>query len=149
MKKSLFILFFICISTKFFAQNKDYDAVLAQKLGADDYGMKKYVLVLLRNGSNPSKDKAVRGAAFSGHMKNMNRLANENKLILAGPIGKDEKYAGIFVFNCETIEEAKLLTETDPAIKEKFLVPDFYQWYGSAAVQEVSNIHKKLETKSF
>ena len=28
--------------------NDVYDAALAQKLGGDDYGMKKYVLVLLK-----------------------------------------------------------------------------------------------------
>lgn len=31
-------------------QNPNYDAALARKLGADDYGMKRYILVILRTG---------------------------------------------------------------------------------------------------
>ena len=32
--------------------NPNYDSTLAAKLGADDYGMKKYVFVILKTGSN-------------------------------------------------------------------------------------------------
>ena len=31
--------------------NPQYDAQLAEKLGADDYGMKSYILVMLKSGS--------------------------------------------------------------------------------------------------
>ncbi len=51
-----------------------YDAALAQKLGGDDYGMKKYVLVLLKTGPKDGefKDQA-RADIFAGHMKNIGR----------------------------------------------------------------------------
>ena len=38
--------------------NKEYDSVLAKKLNADPYGMKKYYLVLLKTGPANITDKA-------------------------------------------------------------------------------------------
>ena len=40
--------------------NPKYDSALAAKLGADDYGMKTYVFVMLKTGSNELTDKVVR-----------------------------------------------------------------------------------------
>lgn len=117
--------------------NPNYDAELAKKLGADEYGMKAFVFVILKSGSNTSKNKAETDKAFEGHMTNINKLVEDKKLIVAGPIGSNDKnYRGIFIFDVRTIEEAKKLVATDPAIKAKFLAADFYQWYGSAALAE-------------
>ena len=63
----------------------EYDATLAESMGADDYGMKSYVLVMLKTGSNQTEGKATIDSLFAGHMKNMVRLADEGKLIVAGP----------------------------------------------------------------
>ncbi|WP_260392461.1 hypothetical protein [Empedobacter falsenii] len=36
---------------------------------------------------------------FRGHLDNINRLVKEEKLVVAGPMGKNEKnYCGIFIF---------------------------------------------------
>jgi hypothetical protein len=66
--------------------NPNYDAKLAEKLNADDYGMKKYVLVILKTGSNQSEDKDFISQCFRGHLDNINRLVKEGKMIVAGPI---------------------------------------------------------------
>ena len=102
--------------------NPNYDAELAATLGADDYGMKKFVLVILKTGSNTTGDKEAKGKAFAGHFKNMNRLVEEKKLIVAGPFGKNsQSYRGLFILYVASIEEANTLLQTDPAIKSKFL----------------------------
>ena len=117
--------------------NPNYDSELATKLGADDYGMKGYVLVMLKSGSNTSKDEAARNKAFTGHMANINRLVELDKLIVAGPLGKNDKtYRGIFILDTTTLDEAKALLETDPAIKAQYLDAELYNWYGSAALAE-------------
>lgn len=134
----------ILISFFFFVQittaqsvNPDYDSTLAQKLGADDYGMKAYVFVILKTGSNTTTDKAYIDSCFAGHMANIGRLVNEGKLIVAGPLGKnDNAYRGIFILNVPTIEEAQEVVQTDPAINSKLLDADLYKWYGSAALPE-------------
>jgi len=65
--------------------NPVYDSVLAKSLGADDYGMKSYVLVMLKTGSNTTTDKAFIDSCFSGHMANISRLVETGELIVAGP----------------------------------------------------------------
>src|ERR1043165_9050404 len=72
-----------------------YDSVLAKKLKADNYGMKNYVLVLLKPGSNTSADKALEDSLFAGHLKNIGRLAENGSLVVAGPFGKNDKYRGL------------------------------------------------------
>lgn len=117
--------------------NPDYDSTLAKKLGADDYGMKSYVFAMLKTGSNTTTDKAFIDSCFSGHMANIVRLVNEGKLIVAGPLGKnDNAYRGLFIFNVSTMEEARELVQSDPAINSKLLDADLYNWYGSAALPE-------------
>jgi len=54
-----------------------YDAALARKLGADDYGMRHDVLVPLRTGPHPTPEGAACQAMFKGHMANLQRLAHE------------------------------------------------------------------------
>lgn len=125
--------------------NPDYDSTLAKKYGADDYGMKNYVLAILKTGNNTTTDKAFIDSCFSGHMANIVRLANEGKLIVAGPLGKNDKsYRGIFIFNVSSIDEARKLVETDPAVNSKLLEFELYNWYGSAALPAYIDLSKKI-----
>jgi uncharacterized protein len=147
MKSVLSLVVFFLFSHFTTAQslNPDYDSTLAQKLGADDYGMKRYVLAILKTGSNTTTDKAFIDSCFRGHMNNISRLVDEGKLIVAGPLGKNENtYRGIFIFNLPTIEEAEQLVLTDPAINSKLLDAELYSWYGSAALPEYLDAALKI-----
>lgn len=125
--------------------NPNYDKALATKLGADDYGMKKFVLVILKTGSNTDTDKIKKDSCFVGHMSNINKLVEDKKLIVAGPIGKNEKtYRGIFILDVPTLDEANELLLTDPAIKANYLAPELYTWYGSAALSEYLEASDKI-----
>ena len=134
----LIVSFFIFVQlTSAQTANPDYDSTLAKQLGADDYGMKSYVFVILKTGSNATTDKAFIDSCFSGHMANIFRLVNEGKLIVAGPFEKnDSAYRGIFILNVKNIEEAQEIVQTDPAINSNLLDADLYNWYGSAALPE-------------
>lgn len=128
--------------------NPAYDAALAEKLGADAYGMKSYVLVMLKTGPVVSTDDAFIARCFRGHLDNINRLEKEGKLVVAGPLAKnDQQYRGIFILDVPTTEEAAALLETDPAVKEGLLAADLYSWYGSAALplylEEANRIWKE------
>ncbi len=134
------------------AQNEalpEYDAAYAEKLNADDYGMKKYVVAFLKSGPNPSKDATTKAKLQKAHLDNITRMAEEGVLVLAGPFVGDGDLRGIYVFNVDTIEEAKKLTATDPLIQSGGLVMELHLWYGSAAVQEIGRIHKKVQKKGF
>lgn len=147
MKKSLFVLFFLATSIIGFSQETEvkYDEALAKSLHADEYGMKKYVFCLLKSGTNTTASKEETKKLFEGHMANINKLAKEGKLAVAGPFMKnDRNYRGIYVFNVETVEEAKKLVETDPAIKANLLEAELTPWYCTAALQETVKIHEKI-----
>ncbi len=63
-----------------------------------------------------------------GHMANINRLAEMKKLIAAGPFGDNGRLRGIFVFRVDSLEEAKNLTSTDPAVQAGRLAMDIHPW---------------------
>ncbi len=118
--------------------NPNYDKALAEKLGGDDYGMKRYFLVILKTGTNTTTDREFINESFKGHMDNINRLVEENRLIVAGPLGKNENnYRGIFILNnIDSIAHAREILLTDPAVKSGLLDYEIFTWYGSAALPE-------------
>ena len=63
-----------------------------------------------------------------GHMANINRLAEMKKLIAAGPFGDDGRLRGIFVFRVGSLEEAKALTASDPAVQAGRLAMEIHPW---------------------
>ena len=137
MKKFLAFIVLTMLGNSLHAQtaNPKFNKALADSLGADERGMKMYVMVILKTGNNKTTDTTVRNNLFKGHMANINRLAAAGKLIVAGPFEKNDKtYRGIFIFNVPTLEEAQTLIQTDPAVKAKIFDADLFQWYGSAAL---------------
>lgn len=132
--------------------DSNFDAALATKTGADDYGMRSYVFCILKTGPKDASitDKKQRDEIFAGHMANINRLAGEGKLALAGPFGtNDRQYRGIFIFAVATIEEAQKLVDTDPVIRSGMMVAELTPWYGSAATMLINENHRKIAKKSF
>lgn len=156
MKKISLIVVLIALSTFAFSQKKatetqktKYDAALAKKLGADDYGMKKYVMAFLKAGPNRGQDSATAANLQAAHMANIQRMANEGSLVVAGPFLDGGDIKGIYIFNVESVEKAKALTETDPAIKAGRLIMELHPWYGSAAMMEIVPTHNKIQKKDF
>ena len=147
MKTSILLSLLLFITAIATAQtnNPNYDEALAKKLGADDYGMKQYVLVILKTGENTTATSEETNAAFRGHMENIQKLVDEGKLIVAGPLGKNDKtYRGIFIMDVPTVEEAGKLVQTDPAVKAKLLDAELFPWYGSAALAEYLAVSDKI-----
>src|SRR5688572_17703877 len=62
-----------------------FDSTLAAKYGADKYGMKRYVMAFLKSGPNRNQDSTEAARLQAGHMNNIQRLADEGKLVVAGP----------------------------------------------------------------
>lgn len=128
MKYLFSLIFFLAVVTTFgqvnnpedtTVSNPDYDKVLAARTGADDYGMKSYSFVILKTGTNTTATKELIDESSGGHLDNINRLIRQGKIIVAGPLGRNENnYRGIFILdNTGSVEEAGELLKTDPAIK--------------------------------
>lgn len=149
MRPFVILLLFLFVS-KANAQNNTFDSVLAKKLGADEYGMKGYILVLLKTGPNKTTNQPFIDSCFAGHMQNMGVMVKAEKLVVAGPLGKNDKtYRGIFILNLTSIEEAEKLLQTDPAISSGLLAAELYKWYGSAALSEYLSFAEKISKNSF
>ena len=122
-----------------------FDAGLAQRTGADERGMRMYVLVILKTGPTRVEDPDRRQEMFAGHFANIERLSKAGKLVLAGPFSKDPaQWRGLYVFAVQDIAEAKALTETDPVIVNGEMVAEYHDWYGSAALMLLTGMHEKL-----
>lgn len=123
-----------------------YDQHLADSLGADEYGMKSYWLVILKTGPAKIEDPTVRDSLFAGHMHNIQQMAAAGKLVVAGPLGKnDSQFRGIFILTVSTVEEAQALLAQDPTIQAHIFEAEIMKWYGSAALPMYLPYHAKIE----
>jgi len=129
------------------ASEMTYDSTLAKKYGADEYGMKQYVIAFLKKGDYQEPDSIKEAEVQRAHLDNIFRMMNEGKLSLAGPFLDTGDIRGIYIFNVPTIEEAKTLTETDPAIQSGRFVMELHPFYGSAAVVGIPEQHKRVAKK--
>lgn len=121
-----------------------FDSLLAQEVGADPYGMRQYVMAYLKAGPNRDQDSLEAARIQRAHLDNITRMANEGKLVLAGPFMDDFEVKGIYIFAVETVEEAEALTNSDPAVQAGRLVMELHPWYGSAALMMLGELHSKV-----
>ncbi len=121
-----------------------YDEAAARNFGADEHGMRKYVVAFLKRGPNRPTDPAKAAELQAAHLKNIGRLAAEGKLVLAGPFLDGGELRGIFVFAATSLSEAEELVRTDPAVQAGSLTMELKEWYGSAALMAVNAIHRRI-----
>jgi len=62
------------------------------------------------------------------HLANIVRLAETKKLVVAGPFGDNTPLRGIFVFRVASLDEARELAATDPAVQAGRLKIDMHPW---------------------
>lgn len=121
--KKLFLLFAVVFySFNTFAQNET-------SVKADEAQLKEYFFVMLKRGPNRSKDTVMAQNLQKGHMANINKMAADGHLAIAGPFGDDGDWRGIFIFKTKTIDEARKLVEQDPMIKAGWLTYEIHPWW--------------------
>ena len=150
--KTLLLTFFTAVFSFANAQNSAFDQKLADSLGADQRGMKTYLLVILKTGPKDKEisDKKQRDELFKGHFSNMSEMAKAGKLRLAGPFATKNElgYRGIFLLDVKDEEEAKALLQNDPTIKTGIFDVEILPWFGSAAIPMHLKYHEKISKKS-
>jgi uncharacterized protein len=127
--RSIITLLFLLIATAGFSQ-KDHTSVKSKQVKSlDQEEMKTYYLVFLKKGLKRDQDSATAAEIQKGHMTHLTKMYNEGKMDLAGPIMQDGEIKGICVYNVPSLEEAKKLAESDPAVTSGRLVVEILPWY--------------------
>jgi uncharacterized protein YciI len=89
----------------------------------------------LKNGPNRGQDTATATELQKQHLAYMNGMAQQGKLVLAGPILlKTGDRRGVIAYRAATLDEAKKLAEGDPAVKAGRLVVELHPWMTAKGV---------------
>jgi uncharacterized protein YciI len=141
----LFSLFLVSFASLASAQESAFDQALADSFGADEYGMKSYSFVILKSGAVKVEDEQEKQKLMRGHLDNISRLADEGKLVVAGPFGKNDLgYRGLFILTTPSTDEAREMLKTDPAIAAGVFDVEVIPWYGAAALGAYLDVQKKI-----
>ena len=103
------------------------------------FSMRSYTFVLLKRGPAWTAEQSPDNKKlFEGHMANIQAMGKAGKLVLAGPLDApaDDKaaYAGLFVLDVKSEDEARALLANDPAIQAGRFVPELRSWYGPSGI---------------
>ncbi|HKZ81889.1 MAG TPA: YciI family protein [Pyrinomonadaceae bacterium] len=89
---------------------------------------KSYLAFLTRGPKWTPEKTAATEEIQRAHLGNIKRLAEMKKLVVAGPFGDNGRLRGIFVFKVDSLEEAKALANTDPAVQAGRLALEIHPW---------------------
>jgi uncharacterized protein YciI len=115
----------------------------------DDRSAARYYLAFLRRGakwtpaSTPETEQIQKA-----HMAHIGEMARAGHLVAAGPFGDNGELRGVFIFQVETMEQAKALTEADPAVKAGRLRMEIHQWMGPKGIGAKYAEEKKKNPQS-
>lgn len=93
--------------------------------------MKRYWLVMLKKGPNRTHDSLSAARIQAAHMANIERLAKQGKIIMAGPMGIDGDLRGIFIMDCKDSTEVEQFVNTDSAVITGRLKMEYYPWWSA------------------
>ena len=93
------------------------------------YEMKKYWLTFLYKGPNRDHDSATAARIQKAHIANIDRLAAEGKIIMAGPMGYNKDLRGIFIIDAKDSAQAASYVNTDSAIIIGRLRFEVHPWW--------------------
>ena len=129
MKK---VIFLVAASACIAATTRDDVALRTTKPIADTtpvYEMKQYWLVLLFSGGVRSQDTATAARIQKAHINNIERLAAQGKIIMAGPMGDNTNLRGIFIMDGKDSTEIASHIKTDSAIVTGRLRFEIHPWW--------------------
>jgi len=109
--------------------------LLALPVCAQDVPMRFYVMAILEKGPNWTKEVTPEAKELlKGHMENIQKMAKDGRLILAGPLADAGDAAGIFVFDTAKVEDARKWCDDDPAIKAGRFQVKLWRWYSAKGI---------------
>ena len=99
--------------------------------------MTVYYMAMLKKGPVRNHDSLTAAGIQEAHMAHIMKMAEEKKLVLAGPFLDNGDLRGIFILNVASKEEAEALTNQDPAVQAGRLVMEIHPWYGPVILKDI------------
>ncbi|HEX8515987.1 MAG TPA: YciI family protein [Bacteroidia bacterium] len=124
--RSLIVLMLLVFSATLSAQEKNK---LEQK-----YEMKTYYLVFLKKGPDRSQDSVTVQKLQEQHIAHLEKMANDGKMDICGPLMDNIDIRGICIYNVATKEEAEKLANEDPMVKAGRLMVEVHPFYSAKGV---------------
>jgi uncharacterized protein YciI len=129
VKRFLLLALLLASLMGFTGRSPAQDGKKDAKPTEEKYEMKQYWMVFLKKGSHRDHDSITTARIQEGHIANINRLADEGKILVAGPFGDDGDLRGIFIMDCKDEDEVRGLCESDPAVKTGRLAFEIHPWW--------------------
>jgi uncharacterized protein len=96
---------------------------------APKFEMVTYYFGLLTRGPNAGTGSVEeREKIQAAHLANIKRLHDAGKILVAGPFADNGEWRGLFIYKCASLEEAKELAATDPAVAAGRLKIEIHPW---------------------
>lgn len=130
MKKLILIVAILASAYLVPAKNYAADGVMTAQR-TDTPRMKQYWLVMLLKGPNRGGDKTVAQRIQAAHLANIDKLWQEGKIIMAGPMGykHDADLRGIFIMDAKDSVTAASYVLTDSAVITGRLRFELHPWW--------------------
>ena len=109
-----------------------------------------YVFVFITTGPLRTPTPEQSQEAMRGHFANMQRLAAEGELLIAGPFGEprsDPGHRGLFVFDETTLEGGLALARTDPAAEMGVFTMTAHLFTTDAPLTDLPRLEKEDEAR--
>ncbi|MEL7833314.1 YciI family protein [Fodinibius sp. Rm-B-1B1-1] len=136
MKKLILLALLMGWSLAGLAQDKDSTKITEPETfemqeGDTTYVMQKYFMVFLKSGPKRSQGKEEAMEIQEKHLAYLQKMANEGKTSITGPMAGEGDIRGIVIYNTATAEEARKLAEGDPAVQAGRLVVEVHPWWAA------------------
>jgi uncharacterized protein YciI len=98
--------------------------------------MVTFYLCLLVTPANPAKAPADMAQLQIDHLANLKRIMESGKGVIAGPIAEEGPLRGILVLRVNSVDEARAIVDTDPAVKAGQLAIEIHPWYAADGIMK-------------
>lgn len=127
--KKVFLILILMFFGMSFVMNGQEKNIIEKK-----YEMKTYYLVFLKKGENRAQDSVTVKKLQEQHIAHLDKMANDGKMDICGPLLEEGDIRGICIYNVATKEEAEKLANEDPMVKAGRLKVEVHPFYSAKGV---------------
>jgi uncharacterized protein YciI len=103
---------------------------------AAQYKMTTFYLCLLVTPASPARPPADVAQLQLDHLANLRRIMEGGKGVIAGPVDGEGRLRGILVLRVDSVDEARAMVDTDPAVKAGQLAVEIHPWFAADGIMK-------------